>query len=77
MKSTLKTRPGIQSRLARKSGIPQSVISCLFSGRRRATPEQAVALEPLLIAEGINVTRIDLVFCPRGTKLMDLVRRTE
>lgn len=77
MKSTPKIRPGIQSRLARKTGIPQSVISCLFSGRRRATPEQAIALEPLLIAEGINVTRIDLVFCPRGTKLMDLAHGVE
>lgn len=72
MESKIKLRPGIQNRLARKSGIPQSTISHIFSGKRRATPEQATALEPLLIAEGISVTRIDMAFCPKGTPLLSL-----
>ncbi len=67
-----KIRPGIQNRLARKTGIPQSTICCIFSGKRRATPEQATALEPLLIAEGILITRIDMAFCPKGTPLLSL-----
>ena len=64
---------GIQTKLARKSGIARSTITSIFSGKRRATPEQAIALEPLLIAEGLSVTRWDLMACPKGTKLMDLV----
>jgi DNA-binding transcriptional regulator YdaS (Cro superfamily) len=73
MENTPKTRPGIQSRLVQKTGIAQSTISQIFSGKRRATVEQAIALEPHLIAEGLSVTRWDLMTCPRGTKLMDLV----
>lgn len=72
MKNRTTIRPGIQNRLARKSGIPQSTISCIFSGKRRATPEQATTLEPLLIAEGILITRIDMAFCPKGTPLLSL-----
>ncbi len=64
---------GIQTKLARKSGIARSTITSIFSGKRRATPEQAIALEPLLIAEGLSITRWDLMACPKGTKLMDLV----
>lgn len=72
MENKLKIRPGIQNRLARKSGIPQPTISCIFSGKRRATPEQATALEPLLVAEGIFVSRFEMVFCPKGTPLLSL-----
>ena len=66
-------RWGIQSKVAKKSGIARSTIASIFSGKRRATPEQAITLEPLLIAEGISVTRWDLMACPRGTKLVDLI----
>jgi transcriptional regulator with XRE-family HTH domain len=64
---------GLQTKLARKSGIARSTITSIFSGKRRATPEQAIALEPLLIAEGLSITRWDLMACPKGTKLLDLV----
>jgi transcriptional regulator with XRE-family HTH domain len=74
MESKLKLRPGTQNRLARKSGIPQSTVSCIFSGKRRATPEQATALEPLLAAEGIFVSRFEMAFCPKGTPLLSLAR---
>lgn len=64
---------GLQTKLARKSGITRSTIASIFSGKRRATPEQAIVLEPLLIAEGVSVTRWDLMSCPRGTRLADLI----
>lgn len=67
---------GLQSMLSRKTGIARSTVASIFTGKRRATPEQAIALEPLLIAEGISITRWDLMACPRGTKLMDLVHPT-
>ena len=63
---------GIQSELARKSGITRSTIASIFSGKRRATPEQAELLAPLLALKGINIDRWAMVSCPRGTKLMDL-----
>lgn len=65
---------GLQTKLARKSGVARSTIASIFSGKRRATVDQAIALEPLLIAEGFSVTRWDMITCPKGTKLMDLVR---
>lgn len=74
MENTPLVRPGIQKRLVQKTGIAQSTISCIFSGKRRATPEQAIVLEPHLIAEGLSVTRWDLMSCPRGTRLVDLIR---
>lgn len=65
---------GIQSKLAAKSGITRSTISSIFSGKRRATVEQAAILAPLLESFGVVVSSWDLVSCPRGTKLTDLVR---
>ena len=73
MENTLETW-GIQTKLARKSGITRSTIASIFSGKRRATPEQAAILAPLLESLGVMVSCWDLVSCPRGTKLMDLVR---
>jgi hypothetical protein len=63
---------GLQTWLARKTGIARSTVTSIFSGKRRATPEQAIALEPLLISRGISITRLDMMACPRGTKLLDL-----
>jgi plasmid maintenance system antidote protein VapI len=67
-----KPKTGLQARLANATGVAQSTISNIFNGKRRATPEQAIALEPLLIAEGFSITRWDLMACPRGTRLLDL-----
>jgi transcriptional regulator with XRE-family HTH domain len=72
MKNLLQT-PGIQSKLARKSGIARSTITSIFSGKRRATVEQAAVLAPLLRSYGVAVSCWELVSCPKGTKLMDLV----
>lgn len=75
MATTPLKRPGIQSKLSRKTGIPHSTISCIFSGKRRATPEQAALLEPLLQNMGFQVTAWSMSSCPRGTKLMDLIEK--
>ncbi len=48
MTNTPLKRPGIQSKLSRKTDIPHSTISYIFSEKRRATPKQAARLEPLL-----------------------------
>lgn len=66
-------RPGIQGKISRKTGIPHSTVSCIFRGVRRATPEQAALMEPVLESMGFPVTAWSMVSCPRGTKLMDLV----
>lgn len=64
---------GAQTKLARKSGIARSTITSIFSGKRRATPEQAEILVPLLADLGLIVDHWEMVSCPKGTKLMDLV----
>ena len=53
---------GLKAWLSRKTGIPQSHLSHMMSGRQRVPPEKAIQLEPLLLQKGINLTRIDLVF---------------
>jgi hypothetical protein len=64
---------GIQSRIlnklthhfgrgAKKSPISQSALSYILTGRRRATPEQATMLEPVLMELGYAITRFDMVF---------------
>lgn len=53
---------GLQAWLRRKTGLAQGHLSHIMTGRQRATPEQAIMLEPLLLQKGINLTRIDLVF---------------
>lgn len=68
----LKTKNhGIQSRILNKltqnfgkgkSPMTQSVLSYIMTGRRRATPEQATMLEPVLFELGYSITRFDMVF---------------
>lgn len=69
---------GLQSWLQRKTGICQSTICDIFSGKRCATPRQAVLLEPLLLQKGINLTRMDLVFgYKKGQSLQQLLECKE
>lgn len=68
---------GIQTKIAAKSGITRSTIASIFSGKRRATVEQAAILAPLLETFGVVVSCWDLVSCPKGTKLTDLVRNNK
>lgn len=69
-----KKRSGLQAKLSRKTGIPASTICCIFSGKRRATPEQAEALAPLLADVGVAITVWDMASCKRGTPLAELDR---
>jgi hypothetical protein len=74
MKSEKTRRTGIQSRILnkltrrfgrgveKKPPFPQSVLSYILTGKRRATPEQATMLEPVLIEMGYAITRFDMVF---------------
>lgn len=81
---------GIQSRILdkltkrwgkgaeRKPPFPQSVLSYIMTGRRRATPEQATMLEPVLMEMGYAITRFDMVFAyvpGRPLLEMDKTRR--
>lgn len=74
MISETKRRPGLQAKLARKTGICQVTICHIFTGKRRATVEQAKLLAPLLQKEGIFVTGWDLVSAPKGTPLTEIAR---
>lgn len=92
MKQKKVRRPGIQSRILnklthrfgkgveKKPPFPQSVLSYILTGKRRATPEQATMLEPILIEMGYAITRFDMVFGYReGEPLlnMDKTRRED
>lgn len=92
MKQKKVSRPGIQSRILnkltrrfgkgveKKPPFPQSVLSYILTGRRRATPEQATMLEPILMEMGYAITRFDMVFAyKKGEPLlnMDKTRRGE
>lgn len=83
---------GIQSRILnkltkrwgkgteRKPPFPQSVLSYIMTGRRRATPEQATMLEPVLMEMGYAITRFDMVFAFEPGKpllAMDKTRKGE
>lgn len=61
---------GLQAYLTRKTGIPQSTVSLLFSGKRRATPPQAALLEKEFAELGVSITRWDMLYCPDGTPLL-------
>jgi DNA-binding transcriptional regulator YdaS (Cro superfamily) len=58
---------GIQSKIVRKllkNGTPisQPIVSQILAGKRRATPEQATALEPVLRDCGFVISKFDMVF---------------
>lgn len=74
MISETKRRPGLQAKLARKTGICPVTICHIFTGKRRATVEQAKVLVPLLQQEGISVTGWDLVSAPKGASLAEIAR---
>jgi hypothetical protein len=68
-----KAPSGLQSKILRKltkkfgtterpTPICQTVICQIFTGRRRATPEQAVMLEPVLNELGYAISKFDMVF---------------
>ena len=64
---------GLQSKIARITGIPQPTLSLIFLGKRRATPQQAALLEAEFLKRGINITRWDMLYRhQKGQKLLDL-----
>ena len=68
MKTThMVAHDGIQSKIVRKplkNGTPisQPIVSQILAGKRRATPEQATALEPILKDCGFEISKFDMVF---------------
>ena len=68
MKTThMVAHDGIQSKIVRKllkNGTPisQPIVSQILAGKRRATPGQATALEPILKEYGFDISKIDMVF---------------
>lgn len=83
MKKTHTSVPmGIQSRIVRKlikNGTPicQPIVSQILAGKRRATPEQATALEPVLAECGFAISRFDMVFSyVKDNPLLSLVKNT-
>lgn len=61
---------GLQSYLARKTGIHQPAINTFFRGHRRPTPHQAALLEKEFVELGVSITRWDMLYCPDGTPLL-------
>lgn len=53
---------GIQTELARAVGMSRSTLNYIFSGKKRATPEQAAALEAEFVRRGIDINRWDLIY---------------
>jgi DNA-binding transcriptional regulator YdaS (Cro superfamily) len=67
LKRQINAPAGVQSRIVRKlakrqTPISQPIVSQILSGKRRATPEQATALEPVLAELGYAISRVDMVF---------------
>ena len=53
---------GLQARISRRTGLSAPIISYIFNGHRRATPEQAAKLEEAFIYFGIRIVRTDLLY---------------
>ena len=53
---------GLQSKLSRRTGISAPIVCLIFSGKRRATPEQAKKLEEAFLHYGIDLTRMDFLY---------------
>ena len=53
---------GLQSRIARRTGISAPIVCMVFSGKRRATIDQAKKLEEAFLHYGIDLTRMDLLY---------------
>ena len=68
---------GFQATVARQTQLSGASLSLIFSGKRRATPEQARKLEKVFIENGIPLNRWDLLYgIERGETLdQDLKKR--
>ena len=67
---------GLQSKLSRRTGISAPIISMIFSGKRRATVDQAKKLEEAFLHYGIVIVRLDLLYDVKtGESLPDFYDR--
>lgn len=67
---------GLQSKLSRRTGISAPIVCLIFSGKRRATIEQAKKLEEAFLHYGIDLTRMDFLYEVRnGESLPDYYDR--
>lgn len=53
---------GSQAWFSRKSGIRKEAVHAIFTGKRRATTEQAMKLEPWFAEKGVPINRWDLLY---------------
>lgn len=53
---------GVQSWVARKTGIHRTTVVQIWNGKRRATPTQAALLENLFTQKAIPLNRWDLLY---------------
>ena len=67
---------GLQSRIAKRTGLAAPIVSYIFNGHRRATAEQAAKLEEAFIHFGLDITRLDLLYDVKtGERLADYMDR--
>lgn len=53
---------GLQSKLSRRTGISAPIMCLIFSGKRRATIDQAAKLEEAFLRYNIDITRFNLLY---------------
>lgn len=53
---------GLQSMIARRTGLSAPIICNVWNGKRRATPDVAAKMEEAFIHYGIDITRNDLIW---------------
>lgn len=69
---------GFQATVARQAQLSGASLSLIFSGKRRATPEQARKLEKVFIENGIPLNRWDLLYgIERGETLDQYLKKRE
>lgn len=69
---------GLQSTISRRTGISAPIVSLIFSGKRRATIDQAKKLEEAFLHYGIVIVRMDLLYEVKdGESLIDFYERKQ
>lgn len=62
---------GFQAIVANRTRISRASLSLIFSGKRRATLEQAQKLEKVFIENGIPLNRWDLLYGVKRGQTLD------
>jgi transcriptional regulator with XRE-family HTH domain len=67
---------GLQAKIARRTRITRTTVTSIFSGRRRATPQQAKLLSEEFERRQIAIGLWDLLFeVAPGESLVEFIRR--